>query len=236
MTNPITSTNHSIAGQNVAKAMGKTTWGLLAAGALAFTGWRMQDSFQGSRQKAQQEIAGLKTGNDYQLLEHSFGQWSGNPGMDNLADRFKGLTLYGPLRIKEHYESAKIHVKTFCGNVIGPNLVPLGVGLAGLYAAIGHKRMKEYGSGFSKWLTQSSPFKDAVWNTMKGVGGGLAKGVGFIIKEPTKLAFKSPQHFAVASGITLVGAFFGKRFVDTYNGDAQRDYYRNDVYMHQTKE
>lgn len=236
MTNPITSTNNSIAGQAISKGIGKTSWGLLAAGALGFAAWRMQDSFQGSKQKANQQITGLKTDNDWKLMEHGFAQWSGSPGMDNLADKAKGLSLYGPMRIREHYQSAKIQIKTFFGNVIGPNLIPIGVGLAGLYGALGHTRMKQYGTSFSKWLTETSFLKTQAWKTIKGVGGGLAKGIGFLIKEPTKLAFKSPQHFAIASGIALVGAFFTKKFVDTYNGDAQRDYYRNDVYMHHVEE
>lgn len=235
MTNPITST-HTQPVTQLAKGIGKTPWGFLAAGALAFTGWRMQDSFQGSKQKANQEIAGLKTGNDYKLMQYGFGQWSGDPTMDNISDKAKGLSLYGPMRIKEHYESASIQVKTFLSNVVAPNLLPLGVGLAGLYGAIGHTRMQKYGASFGKWLTESSPFKTMAVNTLKSVGGGLAKGTGYAIAKPSKLAFKSPQHFAIASGIALVGAFFTKKFVDNYNGDAQRDYYRNDVYMNRMEE
>lgn len=211
-------------------ALGKTPLGIFTLGALGFAAWRMQDSFVGSKAKAEQKIAGMKVENDYKNMEYQWGQWSGNPTMDHLSDKYEGLKQYGPFRLREHYNAARIHVQEFFGNVIGPNLLPLGVGLAGLYGTIGHTQMKKYGSDFAKWWNKSSFFNTQAWKTLKGVGRSIRSGLWTTVKEPTKLAFKSPSHFAVASGIALVGAFFVKKFRDTNSGDAQRDYYRNDVY------
>lgn len=210
--------------------LSKTTLGAFTVAALGFAAWRMQDAYVGSKQKADQQISALKADNDYQLTEHSFGQYSGDPGMDKLALKFDALVRYGPLRLREHYQALKIRINNFFSNVIGPNLLPLGVGLAGLYGTIGHAQMAIYGNNVAQWWSRTNFLDSQAWRTMKGVGHAMGSALWTAIKEPVKLAFKSPQHFAIASGITLVGAFFVKRFVDNVNGNAQKDFYRDDLF------
>lgn len=229
-TNGIASAAQNTASTAARNGLSKTTLGIFTLGALGFTAWRMQDAYVGSRQKADQRISTLKADNDYKFAEYGFGQYSGNPGMDNLSQKFDGLKRYGPFRLREHYESAKIRIGTFFSNVIGPNLLPLGIGLAGLYGTIGHDKMAKFGAKIANWWTSTNFLNTQAWKTLKGVGGYIGAGAWKAIKEPTKLAFKSPQHFAVASGIALVGAFFLKRFVDSSSGDAQRDFFRDDLY------
>lgn len=210
--------------------LSKTSLGLFTLGALGFTAWRMQDAFVGSKQEVDQKVSGLKTDNDYRYGSHAWGQYSGNPGMDRLDNKFQGLLIYGPMRLKEHWETAKINVGNFFSNVLGPNLLPLGVGLAGLYGTIGHQNMCGYGRKIADWWNRSNFFNSTAWKTLKSVGGSVGSGLWTVIKSPVKLMFASPQHFAVGSGIALVSAFFLKRFVDTVNGDAQRDFFRDDLY------
>ncbi|WP_303674693.1 hypothetical protein [Vampirovibrio chlorellavorus] len=228
-TNGVSNSVNAIA----SNGLGKTPLGLFTLGALGFAAWRMQDAFVGSKQEVDQKISGLKTTNDYDYGSHVWGQYSGNPGMDRLDHKFQGLLIYGPLRLKEHWQSFKIRVGNFFSNVVGPNLLPLGVGLAGLYGTIGHQTMSGYGRNIADWWNRSNFFDSTAWKTLKGVGGSLGSGLWTVIKSPVKLMFKSPQHFAVGSGVALIGAFFLKRFTDTVNGDAQRDFFRDDLYSSQ---
>jgi hypothetical protein len=217
----------SVAAQN---SLSKTTLGIFTLGALGFTAWRMQDAYVGSKQKADEQISTLKVDNDYRLTEYSFGQYSGNPGMDNLALKFDALRRYGPFRLREHFQSAKIRINNFFNNVIGPNLLPLGIGLAGVYSTIGHEQMAIYGNNIATWWSRTNFLDSQAWRTLRGVGNAIGSGLWNIIKTPVQLAFRSPQHFAIASGITLVGAFFIKRFSDNVNGNAQQDFYRDELF------
>ncbi|WP_373533198.1 hypothetical protein [Vampirovibrio sp.] len=231
MTTPLTNSTSSNGTNALARAgLSKPVLGVFTLGALGFSAWRMKDAFVGSQQKANQQVSTLKADNDYQLTEYNFGQYSGSPGMDKLALKYDGLKRYGPFRLKENYQSAKIHVNNFFSNVIGPNLLPLGVGLAGLYGTIGHEKMMGYGKNIITWWNGCSILNSQAWTTLKEVGKSIGSGLWQATKAPVEMTFKSPQHFAIASGITLVGAFFAKRFVDNVNGDAQKDFYRDDLF------
>lgn len=220
----------------VQNGLSKTALGLFTLGALGFSAWRIQDSYTGSQQKALQRVSALKEENDYNYAEYGWGHWSGNPGLDQLGHKFQGLMMYGPHRIRENYKEAKIRVSSFFTNVLYPNLIPLGVGLAGLYSTIGHKKMTQYANDFVKWWKQSGFFSQYFNPTMKAVGKIIwdygSKGISTAVRQP----FKSPAHFAVGSGIALTGAFFLRKFIDAYGHDGQRDFFRDDIYAKEEPE
>ncbi len=231
MSNPTPGITPNPAPALLKKGLSKSTLGIFALGALGFSAWRMQDAYTGSREKVKDKIGEMQTNNDYATGQYTFGHWSGNPGMDNLTSQWAKVKRYGPFRLREHYQATKVQISTFLNDVVGPSLLPLGVGLAGLYGAIGHTQMSKYGASFANWWRQCGFFTQYFNPTMKAVGKNIWHYGTSAVGSLLKLSFKSPVHFAVASGSALVGAVFLKRFNDTANGNAQRDNLRDEFYL-----
>ena len=186
----------------------------------------MKDSYVGSRDRIQTRQAELRAENDYRHLGFGQGMWSGNPDTDRLAHKWFGIKQNGPWGLKEKFDSFKIRVSSLFNDVLVPNLIPLGVGIAGLYGA-GIKVHKPFvaaarhagglfGTGFFRQL------RGFLGNGLGSIGRGLLK--------LAKLPFSSLPAFGISLGALTLGSFFLKRFNDSYSGDGQRNFFREDIY------
>jgi hypothetical protein len=221
---------NGIAGNNAARGLlrggARPAVGVFSLAALAAAGWMMMDSYRGNRERTQQSVDKLKEHNDWEETEFGWGHWSGMPWMDHLAHRVFGWKQYGPYGLREKFSAIKIRVGSFFNNVIVPNLVPLGLGIAGLYGAgvPVHKPFVAIGRA----LSQGVPRR--LVQDLGRLGGRAATGVGSGLLKLLALPFRSLTHLGIASGLVLGGAFFLKRFSDAYGHDGQRQFFRDDIF------
>lgn len=204
--------------------------GLFTLGALAMTGIMMKDAYMGSRDRNQQKIAECHQSKDLEYAQYGWGHWSGQPGMDGLAHKFKGALLYGPYGLAENWHAAKIHVGSFFSDVLYPNLIPLGISIAGIYGtfgpdAVNHKINSLYNQ---MCRVQMHPeLKASLKQFFKRGGRMIGTGLGNIVAWPFKGGL---GRLGVSSGLLFAGAFFLKRFNDAYGHDGQRAFFRDEIY------
>jgi hypothetical protein len=209
-----------------ASGTAKSAVGIFSLAALVAAAWMMKDSYVGSRDRIQMRQADLKARNDYENLGFSQGQWSGNPDMDRLAHKWFGFKQYGPWGIREKFDSFKIRVSSFFKDVLFPNLIPLGIGIAGLYGA-GVKVHRPFVAAAKGVGGLFGP------RFFPQLGGFLGKAFGSLgtgLLKLIKLPFSSLPAFAIGLGTVCLGSFFLKRFSDSYDGDGQRNFFRDDIY------
>jgi hypothetical protein len=200
--------------------------GLFSIGAIAAAAWMMKDSYVGSRDRIQTRQAELRAKNDYDHLQYGQGFWSGNPDTDKLAHRWFGLKQKGPWGIREKFDSFKIWTGSMFRDVLFPNIIPLGVGIAGLYGA-GIKVHRPIVAAVRHAGGLFGP------NFFPSLGRFLGSGLGSIGKglfRLIRLPFSSLPAFGIGLGVLTLGSFFLKRFNDSTSGDGQRNFFRDEIY------
>lgn len=226
----IVSTLSSGSSSNVAAAARKTPWflGLATAAAVVATFGMMSDTYHGNRERTQQLVDELKENNDLRYTEYGWGHWSGMPWLDHLSHRMFGWLQYGPYGLVEKFQAFKIRVGSFWNNVIMPNLIPLGISVAGLYGTFGaenvHKPFKAIGNALMTPLPQQ--LRKDLWDVTKTAFSKMGSGLQYLLSLP----FRSLTHLGVATGLAFFGAYFLKRFSDAYGHDGQRQFFRDDIF------
>lgn len=202
----------------------------VAAGAALLVSYMMmRDSYKGSRDRLDQKISEVKEENDVEYSKFGWGHWSGKPYLDYLAHKWFGLKEFGPYGIKENAQEIGMRVSNMWSNVVVPNLIPLGIGIAGMYGALGPRRMHAPIRGFVNWCKKTSippsmkrEFKTFFGNAFKGIG----KGLGTVAKWP----FLRLSNLGIALGGLFLGTWALKQFNDSYGHDGQRAWFRPEVY------
>lgn len=203
--------------------------GLFTVGALGAAAWMMRDSYMGSRDRINQQVAELKEENDVEYSKFGWGHWSGMPWFDQLAHKWFGIKEFGPFGLRENLQEIGLRVSSFWSDVIVPNLIPLGIGIAGLYGTLGPRKMHAPIRGFVNWCRKTSippTLKREFSNFGRKAFSGFGKGVASLAKWP----FQSLPRLGVATGALFFGTYFLKRFNDAYGHDGQRNFFRREIY------
>jgi len=215
--------------QNAIKKPPNAAVGLFTVGALGAAAWMMRDSYMGSRDRINQQVAELKEENDVEYSKFGWGHWSGMPWFDQLAHKWFGIKSFGPYGIRENLQEIGLRVSSFWSDVIVPNLIPLGIGIAGLYGALGPRRMHAPIRGFVNWCKKTSippTLKREIGGFFKNIFSGMGKGLAKLAKWP----FQSLPRLGVATGALFFGTFFLKKLNDAYGHDGQRAFFRREIY------
>ncbi len=214
-----------IGGARVATMFGKTNFKpLLGLGAIAAAWWMMRDTFDGTRQKRIDAIAAAKEHAEWADMEYGWGHWSGNPGMDHKAHQFKRFLLFGPMNLRMRWLEFKITVDSLVNDVLLKNIVPLGVGVAGIYSMFGARAVNTGVRNFGRFLGQIIPsgFGRAVGSLLSQGLTGLGKGV--LALSHTLL---SKQALPFTIGAAIFGNYALSRFKDSYGHDGQHEFFRD---------
>lgn len=197
---------------------------LLGLGALLASGWMVKDTFKGIRPELDRQYADHLVQDEYANTRWGWGHYSGNPGMDHLAHKFFGFTLFGPNGLRHKWQKAKLYTKVYINNVIIPNLIPMGVGVAGLYALLGkerlHKGVTYFTQGLRKHLKMPPGISKGVKRGVKAIfhaaGVGMGKTLGF-----------AGRNKEISAAVVLLSAFGLNRFRDSYGHDGQDNFFRS---------
>jgi hypothetical protein len=214
--------------QTVRQPMSKAKIGVggLALVSVLYTLWSMQDTYNSNHEREEQEANMNQVKKDYSFAQFNRDHLGGQDKMEGLAKNYKAWCLYGPYGIKEKYEEATLKVHSIWKEVIMPNLVPLGISIASVYAFFGPKAIN------SKFAYAGKKIGGVIFNAK--MGSGLAhyanKGFHKTIDGLARLFELAIKHPIPATGLTLLGAWFLYRFDSVYSGDAQREYFRHELW------
>lgn len=200
--------------------------GIFSLGAILAAAWMMKDSYVGSRDRIRMRQEELRVQNNYDFWSKGNANWSGNPGTDGLTQKWFGFKQKGPWGLREKWQSFKIWAGGMFNDVLLPNLIPLGVGIAGLYGA-GIKVHRPFTAAAQHIGGLFGPgFFRQLGNFMSSAFGTLGNGLFRLLKLP----FTSLTAFGISLGALTLGSFFLKRFNDSDNGDGQRNFFRDEIY------
>ncbi len=202
---------------------GSTVTKLFGLGATALTGWLMHQSKQGHAPEWDRKIASHHTKLMYDQTSFGWGHWSGQPKMDHWAHKIFGLKLFGPFDLFTTYHRYKTLAEGYVNDVILPNLVPLGVGVAGLYAGFGAKTLHAPFKNMYKRLAPTFR-KMHLGRKLKNALKPLSKKIGDLAVAGVKAAVKHP--LGALGGIVL-GGFVFNRFNRVLNHQEQEAYFRD---------
>lgn len=199
---------------------------VLAAIALTVAGSLMADNFEGGKPHREARLAKIKHDAAMDDVRFGWGRWNSMPFMDRWAHRTKRFFLYGPMDLRIRWNEFKI----FTGDMISSafqNILPLGIGLAALYAGLGPDKVNGWvGRGFDaifrkQWLSDGLK-KDLcrmAGSAFKPVKDGLA-GMG-------RWTTRSGPNFIFTLGALAAGAFALNRFRDVYKNEAGDQFMRS---------
>jgi hypothetical protein len=221
--NAIAAAENSIGRVPTALSIGLT---VLAGGTALYMA---RDSYLGSRDRVNQRVAELKEENDLEYSKFGWGHWSGKPWLDGLSHKLFGFKEYGPWGLRENMQELGIRISSIWSDVVLPNLLWFGLGIAGLYGSLGAKRVHAPFRAFFNWCRKTS-LPPAFKREVKNFTGRIFKGLGRGIVKAATWPFLSLSRLGIASGIVLGIAFFLKQFNDAYGHDGQRDFFRNEIF------
>ena len=203
----------SIAGNTIAKALG-------LAGAGVAT-WFVGQSVKGKSSTWEQQVRNHETSADMLSLRDHWGHYSGQPAMDGWANKLRRFMRFGPLGLNMAWNKAKTYTEGFVNDVFLPNLVPIGVGLGGLYA-----------TGFKPHKLLTAPVKflhkhlHINWGGIRGQMKKGGKWAGSIMARGLRKVGKNP---AMAIGALALGGFGLHRFMRVYDHSQQDDFYHSSL-------
>lgn len=203
-------------------------------------GWFVKESYEGSKDEWQRRHAHLDANLNMDELRYSWAKYDGQPTMTKWAKRLNHMIRYGPGGIRQMVRQAKITTEGFLHDVVFKNIVPIALGITGLYAGLGknaagkfkvHAPFRYVNNQIIQPLwKQVKPHINGKWSktALKGLADGIVK-VG-------EVAIKNPGASALIAGLTAFGLL---RFKRVYNGQEQdsffRDSFRNDFWNDNTK-
>ncbi|MEM0951046.1 MAG: hypothetical protein AAGI66_02760 [Cyanobacteria bacterium P01_H01_bin.74] len=196
----------------------------LTVGSLFLSALLIGDSLQASRLKNQQ----LFNAKDNLYLQKDFfyrsAKYSGYPTLDNLAERYHRLTLYGPWGLGVRWENFKTNVSTFFTDVLLPNSVPLVVGGVALGQLVGARNMLLPFRALN--ALRKTIVTPLIENIVKPLFQPvLVKPLKSLTVGVLEFPFKKLSNFAVTLGLLTSGIFFLDRFRDVYDGTAQKNFF-----------
>jgi hypothetical protein len=207
--------------------------GLFMLGAIALTAKLTRDTYVGNSERQKQEISSERAKKDYALMMYDAGSMTGKgPMWDGLRHFAKWLNLYGPYGMKEDFQELCDQVRSTWKEVISPNLIPMGISLASIYAFFGpqavHKPFIKVGKEISGRFKKMD-YGTSLTKQLKLLGRKSRKGLGYMAEK----AFANPL---VAAGVLLMGAFGYKTWYDVKTGRAQDEYFRHELFVKDGRE
>lgn len=193
--------------------------GLAGAGVAA---WLTTQSAKGKMPVWQQQLHNHEANSDLVSIRDNWGRYSGQPAMDNWANKLRRFFMFGPLGLNMVWYKAKTYGEGFVNDVLLPNIVPIGVGLGGLYATglKPHKLITEPLSFLKKRLPPMN------WGRMRTVLKDSGKWMGDRLVDVLKLGRDNP---AIAIGALAMSLFALHRFVRVYDHEEQNGFFRGDI-------
>lgn len=110
---------------------------VLGLGAAAAAYWMCKESYKGSVGAWEQKFQAHETDAMYDYTGFGWGHYSGQPTMDHWSHKLFGVKLFGLFGSKISWNYAKTYADGFMNDVLLKNLLPIAVGIGGLYATFG---------------------------------------------------------------------------------------------------
>ncbi len=206
---------------------GKTVLGI---GALAAAAFAIKDSYNGRAEKIEHKLSNLHEHKSWEHWQNGLAHYSGNPWMDQQAHGIKKLLLYGPLGLRLKFEEFKTKADIMVNEVLLPNLVPIGVGIGGMYMLLGKKTINDAFKRTFNWYKGKSFVSASFKQSFKTQAGKAFTGLAGLGGRMLRWPFKSLQHFGVAAGLGAFGSFMLGRFQDSYGHRGTEEYFFDEIY------
>lgn len=204
-----------------------TTGRVLVSLAAIVGGYKLiQDSWNGSQMKRDDAVAAAKEHAEWADMEYGWGHYSGQPWMDQQAHKFKRFLLFGPMNLKLKWQETTIRLNSWINDVILPNLLPIGLVIAGL-GGLGGFKVFRHSSKVTQFVKNHVHVPTAFKTEVKHLAGKAASGTGKGIGKLLSLPFKSPAHLGITAAGLLFGSFTLQRFQDSYGHDGQHNFFRD---------
>ncbi len=198
---------------------------IMGLGGTYLVGKLVRDTYNGQIYETNRKITNLQQETDMQNLRYNFGHWSGNPGMDHFAGWLQQMGSYGPGNLIEKYEAFTIKAHSTIYNVIIPNLIPMGLALAGLYLGFGskiiHKPLQIIGSILGKSSIPES-FRRKFAATSGRAWNGICEGLGKLLSLP----FRSLHAFGFSALLAGLGLYTWNRLDDSMSHSGASKFFR----------
>lgn len=197
---------------------------LIGLASIALPAWLMSQSFKGAKDVWTQKVAGHHMDNEMKSISYGFGHYSGQPTMGGWAHRLYNTMLFGPFGFATTWHKVKTYTNGFVNNVILPNLIPIGIGIAGMYAGFGRKSIHDAAKRSANYL---KPYMGNV--PMKTVAEKTAVGIGKTLLSPIKGLYWSMDKGRAKFALPILGllGFGAYRFGRVWNHDEQHDFWRD---------
>jgi hypothetical protein len=206
--------------------------GLFMLGALGITAKLTHDTYVGNEPREEQDVSAERAKKDYALMMYDAGSTTGRgPMWDGLRHFAKWMDLYGPYGLKEDFQEWRDKVRSVWKEVIIPNLIPMGISVASIYAFFGpqavHKPFKKVGQEVARQVRRLN-YGTTFTDTMKSLGSHTLNGFG-------KVFAKVLEYPVVAAGLVLLSAFLYKTWYEVETGRAQDEGFRHEITVNDNK-
>lgn len=200
----------------------------LSLAATVAAGAMIKDSYEGTKIKRSDASAAILDSKQYHAMEYGWGMWSGTPGMEHWAHKAHHLKAFGPMNLFLKWKQFKSSASSIVNDVILPNMIPIAVGIGGLYAGFGSKAIHGVAKAVVAPLkhvklpaTLAASLKSLASKGLSGLSKGLGKGISKM--------FSSPKNLLMSLGGLAFGGFALNRFQRVYTREADQDYFREFV-------
>jgi hypothetical protein len=218
---------HLAAQKPVLASARKSMFGL-AAISIALGAGIAYDSFQGRRDVREMRVAEIKQNAALHGLKFEQGRWSGMPFMDHMAHKLHEFIEYGPMNLNIRWREFKVNAASLMDSIASA-FMPLSVGLAALYAGLGHEKVSQYCKSDIAAVSRvklPNSLKDDLKAIFKQLCSPLGDGLHALLRWP----LKSGGNFLAATAGLLVGSFALNKFRDVYTEETQEEFFRPDVF------
>lgn len=197
---------------------------VLGMGAAVAAGWLCRESYRGHSIKWRERFHAHEEEEMLDLTRKGFGHYSGQPAMDGWSVALEKIRKFGFFGSKVDFMKAKCYVEGFVNDVLLRNMLPIAVGIGGLYAAIGNHLFTPFTATWN-YAVNSTFFPAAgraIGQALSVAGRGLLRGTEALMTQFSR-GGPGAAAFAAILGLVLY------RFWRVDNHLEQHDYFKDIV-------